>query len=73
MQNDEFKLFKIGKLKVKGKSKDWFKKLTVIPMDWQAMKVAMMLKYGTIDKEEIKDKLDFIKQEPKHKVLAYYD
>jgi hypothetical protein len=29
------------------------------------MKVAMMLKYGTIDKEEIKAKLDFIKQEPK--------
>jgi hypothetical protein len=29
-------------------------------MDWQAMKVAMMLKYGTINKEEIRAKLDFI-------------
>jgi hypothetical protein len=29
------------------------------------MKVAMMLKYGIVDKEDIRAKLDFIKQEPK--------
>ncbi len=33
----------------------------------------MMLKYGTIDKEDIRSKPDFIKQKPKHKVQAYYD
>jgi len=32
------------------------------------MKVAMMLKYGTVAKEDITAKLDFIKQEPKQKV-----
>jgi len=37
-------------------------------MDWWAMKVTMMLKYGTVDKEDIITKLDFIKQEPKQKV-----
>ncbi len=37
------------------------------------MKVAMMLKYGIVDKEDIRGKPDFIKQEPKHKVQAYYD
>jgi hypothetical protein len=30
------------------------------------MKATMMLKYGIVDKEEIKAKLDRIKQEPKH-------
>jgi hypothetical protein len=29
------------------------------------MKATMLLKYGTIDKEEVKAKLDLIKQEPK--------
>jgi len=33
------------------KSKEWFKKLIATPMNRQAMKVAMLLKYGTIDKE----------------------
>jgi hypothetical protein len=37
-------------------------------MDWQAMKVAMTLKYDIVNKEEIKAKLDFIKQEPKQRV-----
>jgi hypothetical protein len=65
---DELKLFKIGRFNLKGKSKDWVKKLTTTPMDWQAMKVAMTLKYDIVNKEEIKAKLDFIKQEPKQRV-----
>ncbi len=36
------------------------------------MKAAMLLKYGIIDKEEVKTKLDLIKQELKQKVQAYY-
>jgi hypothetical protein len=32
------------------------------------MKAAMLLKYGIIDKEEVKTKLDLIKQELKQKV-----
>jgi hypothetical protein len=35
---DELELFKIGKFNLKGKSKEWFKKLIVAPMDWQTMK-----------------------------------
>lgn len=70
---DELKVFKINRLNLKGKSKDSIKKLTVTPMYWQVVKVAMMLKYGTIDKEDIRAKLDFIKKEPKQKVQAYYD
>jgi hypothetical protein len=33
----------------------------------------MLLKYGTIDKEEIKSKLDVIKRDPQHQVQTYYD
>jgi hypothetical protein len=46
---DELKLFKIGRLNIRGKSKERFKKLIATLMDWQALKAAMLLKYGTID------------------------
>ncbi len=38
-------------------------------IDWQTM----LLKYGTMDKEDIKAKLDVIKQEPKQQVQGYHD
>lgn len=34
-----------------------FKMLVTTPTTWQDMKVAMMLKYDTIDKKEFKAKL----------------
>jgi hypothetical protein len=37
------------------------------------MMVAMLLRYGTVDKEEIRVKLDKIKQEPKQRVQTYHD
>lgn len=55
---DEQKLFKIDRLNLRNKSKEWFKKLVVALTNWQAMKVVMLLKYGIVDKEEIKVKLD---------------
>ncbi len=70
---DEQKLFKIGRFNLQGKSKDWYKKLATVPTDWPSMKVAMLLKYGMVDKEYIQVKLDQIKQEPKQKVEAYHD
>jgi hypothetical protein len=62
---DEQELFKIGKLNSRGKSKEFYKKLAIAPIDWLAMKVVMLLKYGIMDKEEVWAKLDQIKQEPK--------
>jgi hypothetical protein len=32
------------------------------------MKATMLLKYGTVDKEKMRAKLDSIKQEPKQRV-----
>ncbi len=69
---DELKLFKIGKFNMKGKSKEWLKKLTIVPTDWWTMKATMLLKYGTNDKE-VRTKLGLIKQELKQRVHVYYD
>jgi hypothetical protein len=55
---DEQKLFKIDKLNLRDKSKEWFKNLVVALTNWQAMKVVMLLKYGIVDKEYIEAKLD---------------
>jgi hypothetical protein len=55
---DEQKMFKIGKLNFRDKSKEWFKKLVVVLTNWQAMKVVMLLKYGIMDKE--KSRLNWI-------------
>lgn len=35
---DEMKLFKITKFNLRGKAKDWFKKLQHAPSDWNEMK-----------------------------------
>jgi hypothetical protein len=38
---NEQKLFKIGRLNLRSKYKEWFKKLAMMPVDWQAIKVVM--------------------------------
>jgi hypothetical protein len=35
---DELKLFKIGRLNLRNKSKEWFKKLAIAPTNWWIMK-----------------------------------
>ncbi len=56
---------------MRGKTNEWFKKFVTTLGDWPTMKIAMLLKYGIVDKEEVRAKLDQIKQEPKQKVQAY--
>lgn len=55
---DEQKLFKIGRLNIKRKAKEWFKKLDGAQANWHARKTTMFSKYGIVNKEEIKVKLD---------------
>jgi hypothetical protein len=38
---DEIKFFKIEKLNLQGKAKDWFKKLQAMPTNWNEMKIGM--------------------------------
>jgi hypothetical protein len=45
-------------------------KLMATPTNWSTVKIVMLLKYDIINKDEIRTKLDLIKQELKQK--AYY-
>jgi hypothetical protein len=47
------KLFKIAKLKLKGRTKEWFKKLNPTLMDWRKMHTWIMQKYDNIDVDGI--------------------
>jgi hypothetical protein len=58
---------------LRGKFKEWFKKVVATPTTSQDMKVTMLLKYFTIDKEKVGMKLDMIKQKLKQIVQTYYD
>ncbi len=62
---DEVKLFKISKLNLRGKAKDQFKKLQPTLADQNEMKIGMQQKFGDVDMDEIRMKMDVMKQEPK--------
>jgi hypothetical protein len=62
------KLFKIAKLNLKGRAKEWFKRLQPVPADWAELKTLIVQKYGDVDTDDIRMKLDAIKQEPKERV-----
>ncbi len=57
------KLFKIAKLNLQGRAKEWFKKLQPMPADWAELRVLIVQKYGNVDDDDIRMKLDAIKQE----------
>ncbi len=62
------KLFKIAKLNLRGRAKDWFRRLQPVPADWAELRTLMEEKYGNIDSDDIRMKMDAIKQEPKERV-----
>jgi hypothetical protein len=59
------KLFKIAKLNLRGRAKEWFRKLQLAPADWAELQNLIVQKYGGIDADDIRMKMDAIKQEPK--------
>jgi hypothetical protein len=67
------KLFKIAKLNLRGRAKEWFKKLQPVPADWAELRTQIVQKYGRIDNDDIRMKLDAIKQEPKERVQKYFE
>jgi hypothetical protein len=67
------KLFKIAKLNLRGRAKEWFKKLQPGPTDWAELKTLIVQKYGHVDDDDIRMKLDAIKQEPKERVQKYFE
>jgi hypothetical protein len=67
------KLFKIAKLNLRGRAKEWFKKLQPVPVDWAELRTLIVQKYENIDVDDIWMKLDAIKQEPKERVQKYFE
>jgi replication fork clamp-binding protein CrfC len=67
------KLFKIAKLNLRGRAKEWFKRLQPSPADWNELRALIVQKYENLDADDIQMKLDVIKQEPKEKVQKYFE
>jgi len=67
------KLFKIAKLNLRGRAKEWFKRLQPAPVNWAELRTLIVQKYGDVDDDDIKMKLDAIKQEPKERVQKYFE
>jgi len=55
------KLFKIAKLNLWGQTKEWFRRLKPSPTDWTELRTLMVQKYGNIDADDIRMKMDAIK------------
>jgi hypothetical protein len=58
--NDD-KLFKISKLNLCGRTKEWFKKFNPPSADWTVLRTTIVQKFGDVDADEIRVKLDAIK------------
>jgi hypothetical protein len=70
--NDD-KLFKIAKLNLHSRAKEWFKKFNPPSADWTVLRIAIVQKFGDLDANEIRVKLDAIKQEPRERVEKYFE
>jgi len=66
------KLFKIVKLNLRGRAKDWFRRLQPVPTDWTELITLMVQKYGSIDADDIRMKMDVIKKETRERVQTYF-
>jgi hypothetical protein len=67
------KLFKIVKLNLRGRAREWLRRLQPAPVDWTELRTLILQKYGNVDDDDIKAKLDAIKQEPKERVQRYFE
>jgi hypothetical protein len=67
------KLFKIAKLNLRGRAKEWFKRLQLAPADWAKLRTLIVQKYGNVDVDDIRMKFNAIKQEPKERVQKYFE
>jgi hypothetical protein len=67
------KLFKIAKLNLRGRAWEWFRKLQPAPADWLELRTLILQKYGNVDTDDIRMRLDAIKQEPKERVQKYFE
>jgi hypothetical protein len=64
---------KIAKLNLQGRAKEWFKRLQPALADWVELRTLIVQKYRNVDADDIRMKLDAIKQEPKERVQKYFE
>jgi hypothetical protein len=55
------KLFKIAKLNLRGQAKEWLRRLQPAPTDSNKLRTFMVQKYGNVDADDIRMKMDAIK------------
>jgi len=67
------KLFKIPKLNLRGRAREWLRRLQPAPADWSELRMSILQKYGNVDDDDIRAKLDAIKQEPRERVQRYFE
>jgi hypothetical protein len=67
------KLFKIAKLNLRGRAKEWFKRLQPALTNWTELRVLIVQKYENVDTDDIRMRLDAIKQESKERVQKYFE
>jgi hypothetical protein len=67
------KFFKIAKLNLRGRARDWFRRLQPPPADWMELRTLILQKYGNVDADDIRMKLDAVKQEPRERVRKYFE
>jgi hypothetical protein len=67
------KLFKIAKLNMRGHAKEWFKRLQPTPVDWAEPRTLIVQKYGDVNADDIRMKLDAIKQELRERVQKCFE
>ncbi len=54
-------LFKIAKLNLRDRVKEWFRKLNLVSIDWTKLRTWIVQKYGNIDANDICIKVNTIK------------
>jgi uncharacterized protein YutE (UPF0331/DUF86 family) len=58
---------------LRSKAKEWFRRLQLAPADWVELRTLIVQKYGDVNADDIKMKLDANKQEPKEIVQKYFE
>jgi len=67
------KNFKLAKLNLRGRAKEWYRRLQPTSADWIELRTLILQKYGTVDVDDIRVKLDAIKQKPRERVQRYFE
>jgi hypothetical protein len=67
------RLFKIAKLNLRGRAREWLRRLQPAPADWSELRTSILQKYGNVDDDDIRAKFDAIKQEPRERVQRYFE